>query len=103
MEAPAIDFKNIPMIKFLREKGEKKIAEKRFLRRTQVASGISGSSSSGKGGKGSRGSEKERGDRSGTAGGDRSSGKSSGSGLAPLKVRACSIYFSFYHMMSILL
>ena len=69
------------MIKFLREKGEKKLADKRFLRRTQAAAGISGSSSSGKGSRGGiRGVlEKDR-------GGDRGSGKGSGGPSGSLKV-----------------
>ena len=78
----AIDFKNLPMIKYLREKGEKKIAEKKFLRRSQAAAGISSSSFSGKGSRGGSrgGSDKER-------GGDRSSGKGSGASSGSLKVR----------------
>ena len=69
------------MIKYLREKGEKKIAEKKFLRRSQAAAGISGSNSSGKGSRGGSrgGSEKER-------GGDRGSGKGSAASSGSLKV-----------------
>jgi hypothetical protein len=62
-EAPTIDHKNIPMIKYLREKAEKKLAEKRLLRRSQEPS-RSGGSSSGKGSKGSS-TVKERGERGG--------------------------------------
>lgn len=72
VEAPAIDYKNIPMIKFLREKGEKKIAEKRSLRRSQAAGVLLNVAGKGKGGPG-------KGDR-GSSGGSKGTGGTAGSG-----------------------
>jgi hypothetical protein len=44
-----IDYKNLPMIKYLRERAEKKMAEKKLLRRSVVsAPGISLSAKGGK-------------------------------------------------------
>ena len=68
------------MIKFLREKGEKKIADKKFLRRSQALG--SNVSTSGKGGKGTGSSGK--GDKGSTGAG---SSKNSGAGASGLKVK----------------
>lgn len=68
------------MIKFLREKGEKKIADKKFLRRSQAVG--SNVSTSGKGGKGAGSSGK--GDRGNTGSGN---AKSTGAGASGLKVK----------------
>lgn len=92
-EAPAIDYKNIPMIKFLREKGEKKIAEKRFLRRTQAAAGVGPSTSKGsKTGQSKVEKEREREKGGGTSNAKGSSGfGASGTALSVLKVFHLSV------------
>lgn len=91
IEAPVIDHKNIPMIKFLREKGEKKIAEKRSLRRSQAAGVLLNVSGKGKGvsGKGDRGSGNSKGS-GGTAGPGSGSGSGSGSTSSSVKVTSTS-------------
>lgn len=85
MEVPAIDHKNIPMIKFLREKGEKKIAEKRSLRRTQGAGVGSNASKGGKIGLSKVDKEKEKGGSASNA--KNSSSSANGAGLSVLKVK----------------
>lgn len=72
------------MIKFLREKGEKKIAEKRSLRRSQVSGVLLNVSGKGKGGsgKGDRGS----GGNSKGSGGTAGPGSGSGSASSSVKV-----------------
>ena len=86
VESPAIDHKNIPMIKFLREKGEKKIAEKRSLRRTQGAGVGSSASKGGKAGQSKVDKEKEKVGGASNAKNNISSG-ANGMGLSVLKVR----------------
>ena len=86
VEAPAIDHKNIPMIKFLREKGEKKVAEKRSLRRTQGAGVGSSASKGGKAGQSKGDKEKEKVGGASNAKNNNSSG-ANGSGLSVLKVK----------------
>lgn len=72
------------MIKFLREKGEKKIADKKFLRRSQASGSGGNVSTSGKGGSKSTGSTGKGGEK-GSAGTGNS--KNSGAGTSGLKVK----------------
>jgi hypothetical protein len=75
------------MIKFLREKGEKKIAEKRSLRRSQAAGVLLNVSGKGKGGSG-------KGDRgSGNSKGSGSAGPGSGSASSSVKVIATRLTY----------
>lgn len=94
VETPVIDHKNIPMIKFLREKGEKKIAEKRSLRRSQVSGVLLNVSGKGKGGsgKGDRGS----GGNSKGSGGTAGPGPGSGSASSSVKVGVKRFNFCFF-------
>ena len=73
------------MIKFLREKGEKKIADKKFLRRSQATGSGGNVSMSGKGGsKGTGGDKGKGGDKGSTGTGNT---KNSGAGNSGLKVK----------------